>query len=455
MPGSFRAGLAIGIGALRLLRGRTFPMHGLLTWPRILGLTVGCFCWMAPAAAEVALTGFATLGYARSDRDFRYLRYIDDGGTFRADSLLGAQAEARFNSKWGATVQAVASAPRRHDEGYEAEIRWAFVSYRPNNDWLFRVGRVRPPVLINTQNSEVGVTYDQVRLPVEVYSLSPVYDIDGATVTRTWGLRDSEFSVDGYWGKSDIAFRLPFQRDPAARTSPQFVSFFPSGQYLPEKITFKGAVLSYGSNGLLLRAGAHRADLKPGLDAPFVDTFQPAAFPAPAPFGGTLYQPVTIDKIKITALTLGVDWRLADWRITAEYGQRDIKGTSIGVASKSAYATVARNVGKWTPYATYARLLSDPQTRRLYTEVNGTPVPLGAQGPPLLLPPNYHQILADFITVYDQYSSMLGASYSFSATSKLKFEWMRTKIGLRSALVDSAAQNTEFNVLSVSYSVVF
>lgn len=450
MPGSLRARLALGIGHLRSIRRRIG-----CALPRILWLIVGLFCLTPTAKAELALTGFATLGYARSDRDFRYLRYIDDGGTFKADSLVGAQAEARFTSEWGATVQAVASAPRRHDDGYEAEIRWAFVSYRPNNDWLFRVGRVRPPVLINTQNSEVGVTYDQARLPVEVYSLSPVYDIDGATATKTWALRDSEISLDGYWGKSDIAFRLPFQRDPAARSSPQLASFFPAGQYFPEKITFKGAVLSYSSDRLLLRTGAHRADLRPGLDTPFVDTFQPTAFPAPPPFGGTLYQPVTIDKIKITALTLGVDWRWADWRLTTEYGQRDIKGTSIGVASKSAYATIARNIGKWTPYATYARLLSDPRTRRLYRGVNGTPVPLGAQGPPLFLPANYHQVLADLITVYDQYSSMLGASYSFSATSKLKLEWMRTKVGLRSALVDSAVGNTEFNVLSVSYSVAF
>lgn len=424
------------------------PTRAVLLFVGSLGLT-------SAAAADLALSGFATLGYARSDQDFRYLRYIDDRGTFRADSLLGAQAEARLTSQWGATVQAVASAPRRRDEGYEAEIRWAFLSYRPSNDWLFRLGRLRPPVLINTQNSEVGVTYDQVRLPVEVYSLSPVYDVDGAAVTKTWLLRDSEINLDGYWGKSDIAFRVPFQRDPSARSSPQLAAFLPQGLYFPEKITFKGAVVSYAAQRLLLRAGVHRADLRPRTDQPFIQTFQATPFPAPAPFGGTLYQPIPTDRIEITALTLGVDWRRADWRITAEYGQRRIKGTDIGVGSRSAYATVARDIGKWTPYATYARLLSDAQTRRLYRDVNDTPVPLGAQGPPLFLPPNYHQVIADLITVYDQYSTMLGASYGFSATSKLKLEWMRTKVGLRSALVDSAVQDAKLNVFSVSYSVVF
>lgn len=422
---------------------------------RVLWLVLGCFGLAEGAEADLAVSGFATLGYARSDRDFAYLRYIDNGGTFKADSLAGLQAEARFTAQWGATLQAVASAPRRHDEGYETEIRWAFVSYRPNNDWLLRAGRLRPPVLINTQTSEVGVTYDPVRLPAEVYSLSPVYDIDGAAVTKTWALSGSEINIDGYWGKSYIAYRLPFQRDPSVGQSPQFAGSFPPQQYVPENITFKGVVLSHSSNRYLVRAGLHRADATPRDGQAFIETFQPTPVPGPAPFGGTVYQAVPTSAIRITAITLGAEWRLAEWHLLAEYGQRDVKGTSIGLASKSAYATVARNLGRWTPYATYARLISDREVRKLYQEVNSTPVPLAVQGPPFLLPANYHQFLADLTTVYDQYSTMLGVSYSFSATSKLKFEWMRTKIGLRSALVDSAVSNTRLNVLSVSYAVAF
>ena len=82
--------------------------------------------------------------------------------------------------------------PRTRDDGAEAKIRWAFISFRPDNDWLFRVGRVRPPFGIHFQNAEVGVTYDQVRLPQEVYSFRPVYDFDGGAVTKTWSLGNSE-----------------------------------------------------------------------------------------------------------------------------------------------------------------------------------------------------------------------------------------------------------------------
>ena len=42
-----------------------------------------------------------------------------------------------------------------------------------------------------------------------------------------------------------------------------------------------------------------------------------------------------------------------------------------------------------------------------------------------------------------------------SATSKLKFEWMRTHIGLGSALVDGDVHRKSFNVFSMSYNFVF
>jgi len=162
-----------------------------------------------------------------------------------------------------------------------------------------------------------------------------------------------------------------------------------------------------------------------------------------------------VSKINLTFFTLGADWWAGDWRVTGEYSQRVVEGTTVGAGGKSAYVTLARQIGKWTPYVTYARLLSASDTRGLYQAVNGTPVPLAAQLFPPFLPANFHRTLADGIVVSDQYSTMLGASYSFSATSKLKLEWMQTHIGLASVLVDGDVHNQSFNVFSLSYSMAF
>ena len=395
------------------------------------------------AAVELNLSGFGTIGYARSDREFSYLRYIDDGGTFKADSLVGVQAELQFTPQWGLTVQGVASAPRTRDDGYEAKVRWAFLSYRPNNEWLFRLGRVRPPVFIHTQNAEVGATYDYARLPVEVYSTSPVYDFDGAAVTRTWSTASGEFNLDAYWGKSDVKLRI-YQRDTARPL------------YFPTEVTAKGLVLSHTTEQLLLRAGVHHASGEFKSIRPFENNLPTEPFaPIPPPLGGTLYVPFNpLSDVDLTLVSFGVESRMSDWRVTAEYSQRIVNDTKLGLASKGAYVTLARSIGKWTPYATYARLLSDSDARRQFQAVNSAPVPLLAQGPPFFLPPTYHRMLAEHF-VFDQYSTMLGASYSLSATSKLKLEWMRTHVGLRSILIDGDVSNKSFNVLSASYSLAF
>jgi len=406
-----------------------------------------CMALLGPipaiAAPEFAITGYGTFGYARSDEDFRYLRYIDRGGTFKADSLLGLQLEARFDPEWSATVQAVASAPRTRDSGYETAIRWAFVGFRPENDWLLRFGRLRPPVLINTQNAEVGVTYDQARLPAEVYTLSPVYDVDGAAFTKTWSKGQAETTLDGYWGTTKINYRFPFQR-----TGEQ--------KYFPERIQLVGFVLSHSSGPLLLRGGIHYATLKAAGSQPFFETFANVPIPAAPPVGGDLYVPLhVIDRVHITVLTFGADWHRYDWRITGEYGQRIVRDVNYGPDSRSAYVTVARSIGNWTPYATYARLLSGSTPRTLYRAIDSAPVPLAALGPPFFLSADYHRALADQVIAYDQHSVMLGASYTFSATSKIKLEWMRTKVGLVSALVDGDVHDKAFNVYSVSYSFAF
>lgn len=396
---------------------------------------------------DVRLSGFGTIAYARSsERDVAYLRYIDRDGTFKADSLAGVQAEAQFSPQWGATVQAVASAPRARDDGHEAKVRWAFVSFRPDNDWLFRLGRVRPPFFFNIQNAEVGTTYDPARLPVEVYATSPIYDFDGLSVNRSWLLPQSEYSLEAYWGRSKTQLR-GFNRD---LDEPIFERF---------KVRAGGAVVSRTAGPLSLRFGIHQAQARfPQERQPFQSIVATTPFdPAPPPLGGTLYQPVNPrSTVRLNFFTFGADWRSGDWRVTAEYVRRSQLDQDFGLQSDGAYVTVARTIGRWTPYATYGRLLSSSETRDMYAALNTTPVPLLAQGPPLFLPPNFHRFVADnTLLVYDQHSWTAGAAYSFSPTSKVKLEWNRTRVGITSSFVDGNLHNQSFNVFTLAYSIAF
>ena len=405
-------------------------------------------CCPLALAADYSLVGFGTVGYAVSDQKAAYLRYIDKQGTFRADSLIGLQGEVQFNPQWGATIQVVGSAPRSRDDGLEATIRWAFLSFRPSNDWLIRVGRIRPPVLMNTQNAEVGMTYDAARLPAEVYSLSPVYDVEGVAVARSWLGEGTEVGVEGYYGKSKVRQRTPFQRDASQ-------SFVPD-KYFPEAIAFRGMVLTYGSNSLTVKVGVHHASLRPDKGRIFVEDPSPIEIPGPPPFGGTLFVPgAAIKQINVTAISFGAEMRQGPWRTSGEVGRRIVSGTNMGPASNAAHLNIAYESGRLTPYLGVSSLVSASSVQRYYQLLRDTTVPIGAQGAPLFLAGTYHGVFADAIYVYDQRSVMIGTSYKFTGNSKLKFELMRTKVGLASALVDGDVHNKSFNVLSMSYNFVF
>jgi hypothetical protein len=413
---------------------------------RVLPLVLASIGAMPALAADWSASGFGTLGYARSNQDSAYLRHIDQSGTLKADSLLGAQLDVRINSEWGATAQVVASAPSARDDGVEAKMRWAFISYRPTNDWLLRAGKLRPPVFIHTQNMEVGMTYDQARLPAEVYTLTPMYDFNGVAAAKTWLLNDSDMTLEGYWGQSTVDWRF-FMRDAGG----------PS--YVKNNVTSKGLVLSYSTDALLLRGGAHFTSTERDDGQSMIETFAATPVPLPAPFGGTMYAPSGgKHKINSPVFTLGADWRHDDWRITAEYANRRVKAIDTGPDSQGAYITLARRIGKWTPYITQARLLSDSGERSLYQALNSTPVPLALQAaPPPFgpVPATAHRMMADAIPVYDQSSTMIGASYAVSPTSKIKMEVMRTRVGLTSSLFDGGLNNQKANVYSLSYSQVF
>ena len=413
----------------------------------MLALMAALACAPLALAADYSLLGFGTLAYAVSDQKAAYLRYIDKQGTFKADSLIGLQGEVQFNPQWGATIQVVGSAPRSRDGGLEATIRWAFLSYRPSNDWLIRAGRIRPSVLVNMQNAEAGMTYDTLRLPAEVYSLSPVYDLDGLAFSRVWNQGDSETSIEGYAGSSQVAFRTPFVRNPEKGAL--------QNQFVPQRVGFAGLTLAHQGNRFALRGGIHKATVTPDQQQ-LVESFDPVQLPGPFPIGGTLFVPGRpIRKFDVTVVTLGAEIRQSGWRVLTEYGHRAVKDTDLAIGSKSAYVSVIRDADTWSPYVAYARILSESVTRDLYRRIDAAPVPIGAQLAPLSLAAAYHKGLADNITVFDQYSWMIGTSWRMSSNSKLKFELMRTKVGLVSALVDGDVHHKSFNVLSMSYNFVF
>jgi hypothetical protein len=412
---------------------------------------------LSAAAIDFSVSGFGTVGYARSDQSYGYQRFIDDSGTFWRDSVAGLQLDARFADKFGATVQFKLAPATSSDNEFTGTVSWAFLSWRPTDDWLFRAGKQRIPLYLYSQTVDVGVTYEFARLPTEMYSIIASNDFTGLSISKSWTLDRGELALDGYWGKASAYYRFWIRDNipPVQNAGAVFAA---------ENFNGGGLVLSYKRNEDTYRMGVHNVRFKTRNGDPPLTTTYPYVGLAP---GIGYYQvddsipgpgvPVA-DSLTANVVTLGAEVDVGyGFRVIGEVARTVVPDTDISTASTRGYAALLRRIENWTPYVIYAFLRSRPAERTLYNNVNYNTVPDFVPGAGLI---NASQRTgADYLPAYDQHSWSVGTSYSFSATSKLKAEFMRSHIGQMSSLVDAPpggnVRDQNINVFSLNYNFVF
>lgn len=414
---------------------------------------VACFPLCA-LGADFSVSGFGTLGYVQSNQPYAYQRFIDSGGTLKRDSVLGLQLDAKVSNDFGATVQLKSAPSLSDDRRYEGSVSWAFLSYRPTNDLLLRVGKQRLPLYLYSETYDVSATYAFARLPAEMYTISPSNDFNGVSLGRTVPLSNGDLSIDGFFGATKTTFRLWLRGGPGQAAGPLFID---------EDIKLGGVSIAYkpGTDTYRLNFGAAKLRRSDGEQfdrtypfvtiGPGIGYYQVApALPGP---GITTQRSLTFG-----VASLGVDFGVAGgFRIISEMSRVWIPDVDISAASTRGYLSLLRRTGNWTPYVTYAAMRSASNVRDLYIGLSSNMVPNTIPGAALL---NASQRAgADSLIFYDQRSVSVGTSYRFSAKNVMKAEFMRTRIGQGSSLVDvpplSDVRNQNINVFSVSYSFVF
>lgn len=409
-----------------------------------------------PQDRTLSWSAFGTVGYARSDRPWRYQRHIDEHGTFQRDTTLGAQLDAQLAPEWSATLQSRLAPAARRDTGWELRNAWAFAAWRPDNDWLLRAGKLRVPVLLRSEQMDVQQTYAELRLPSELYSLLPASDFTGVHLTHGWSLEDGELSLDLYRGYNHLSTRYWLREGlPGA---------VPAGALYPDmKVTMQGLVLTWRGTGLTLRSGVHHArvrstdgtplpvrpswaELGPGLG--YWQTRNDLPGPGMATTGdaGNLILTASVEA------ALGAGWSLA-----AEAGRGHMRILESGLSFSGGYVTAYRGWGGLTGYATLAAIRSDHRAWSWARTLDATTLPAGVPGAGLLNASM--RLYADTIPLYDQQSLALGAAYALTPRSKLKAEWLHARVR-GTQFIDRPAgepltQRRSVNVLSASYSVVF
>ncbi|MBK1714000.1 hypothetical protein [Rubrivivax gelatinosus] len=424
---------------------------------------LACAALAAAAAPALALdlswSGFGTLGWAQSSRGWVYERSVDDGGSVDRDSVLGLQLDASLAPKWSATLQLKAAQSLEKDSRWDLTPTWAFLAWRPDDDWLLRAGRMRVPLYLHSEILDVGATHDLARLPTEMYSIVPSNEFDGVSTTRTWSLGADELSLDAYAGRMSTTARF-WSRDGL----PGFVE--PGAVFVDIDTHMQGVVLALRQPGGLWRAGLHRVRTsqtdgkKVPVTLPYVSLGEglPGFYKVDdsVPYGPDVR---TVSTITNWVFTLGLEQRLGGhWRVAAEYARDLQRDTELGSNTSGGYVALFREFGAVTPYLSLARLRSTKGTRDWYRKLTAHPLPATVPGAAQL---NAAQrLMAEGIWAADQRSVALGASWALDARSKLKFEWKRTHVGDLSRLIETppgsdTIHDTHLDLWSLNYSFSF
>jgi len=409
---------------------------------------------LSSQAVDLAYSGFGTLGYAQSNQASHFQRFIDEHGTFKRDSVLGGQLELRLAPEWSATVQATVAPSLSSDDKLDLSVTWAFLSWRPGNDWLVRLGKQRLPLFLQTENRDVGQTYDMARLPVEVYAVAPSTDLTGLSISRTWLTDTGEWVLDAYTGAENLEVRN-HSRD--LGTQFLHVRTQATGMALSLKLdsgsTVRGSLYRAVTR---LRGGGQLISRFPAVELPYgMGSYYQVDPSLPGPGVGSTSEIIN------DVITVGADLAVAEnWRVVSELARIVQHKSDVGANTMGGYLAVLHKMDRYTPYVSIARLRSlgaSLRTAEALDAVTLSPYLPPEQAGPLALS---QRVAADAIPAYDQTSLAIGLSYALTPNSKLKGEWMRTHVGRRSAMVDGQAgdappRNLDIDVFSLNYSFAF
>lgn len=396
-------------------------------------------------ATDFTLSGFGTAGYAQSDKSYNYQRFISDDGTLKRDSVFGLQGDIKLSPQWGVTVQGTLTASSKSDAQWDGTLSWAFVSWRPVDTFLVRAGKFRLPFMLNTENSDVGATFDFARLPMEVYSIAPTTDVTGLSVSKTWLGDIFDWTLEAYTGKADGDLRY-YGREMTDR------QLSAGSWFLPIKLKSTGLVFTARNIDHVFRAGVHQVEFsRVGAQTGTNVVFKPLV----PGLGYYEFDPAGKDRIFIPVYNLGASLLLPlDFRLTGEYARIQVDSASEGLGRWGAYLALSRRVGAWTPYVYYAQMKSRDSALEKYKRFNSNILPAPFSG----LNPS-QKLIADIVVPFDQSTTAIGTSFRVTPNGLIKTEWSHVRTGVASSLIDAPAggDSTEkrINVFSLSYSFTF
>lgn len=291
-------------------------------------------------AIDFSYSGFSTAGYAQTDTDLAQVGFsgqpegVDEDGSFEFDSKLGVQVTAKFNDMFSATVQGVAYQDLTSE--WAPHLDWAYVRFKPLQSLSARAGYMRAPTFMYSDSVFIGYANSWIRTPMEVYRLTPVYQLRGVDLLWRETFGKATVSLQPYYGDSEIEAGA----DGETIDVPEWYGV--AGSVEIGSFSFRA-----GYSTLSLPDDLTDARIEPAIQA--LRRMVGMGCAACAVDAAA----ITLGGMEMDLISAGAQFDNGASLVIAEYATRET-GRLITNDMSSAYLTVGHRFGSLMPYATYA-----------------------------------------------------------------------------------------------------
>jgi hypothetical protein len=255
-----------------------------------------------------------------------------DSWSYKMDSRLGAQVDARFNSQFSGLLQVTSE--QRHDGSFQPQVELANLKYQPTSDLSIQMGRVVLASFMISDYRLVGYANHWVRPPTEVYNLIPITHIDGVNVRYRERFNEVTNTTQLSYGDTE-------------RKGPDGIVIKSKNGWGFTNIT------EYGAAAFNVTYQQGRLDTTyPTLQPLFSALRSPALGPLSAA-GTALADKYDPDNKKVTFVGVGASYDPGHWFMRGEWGRvntRSLLGERSGW-----YVTSGYRAGSFTPYFIYSQ----------------------------------------------------------------------------------------------------
>lgn len=388
---------------------------------RFLLLTIFLALSLNAQETKLDLKFFGTLGGVYNDNNkyiFTKGPHSKDGSSENInqyiDSILGTQATYIFNDNISLISQAII---KKDDFGdIKPSIDWGYLKYDSNENFIFKIGRIKLPYYKNSNNNNIGYSKLMIREPIEVYGQMPFDIYNGIEFIYSNIISKYFYTIQGSYGQEK--FDIPIQTLNEVFNNEikdlKAINFTFGNDIVEARASYLHGKISSSSSTIdNLFLGLKQANLND-----LANTYE-----------------MKDKNAEYFGLGLFLDYK--NFIFSSEYGKRKVDSFYLGTSGF--YTTFGYRVGSLIPYFTYAKVKMDKNTN-----INS-------------LSNDLNYLIA--IQNVAQDSKTLGFKYHINQNLDFKFEYQRIRPkGLNGGFnlnPTGSYENSNSNIYSFAIDFVF